>query len=312
MQLLLYDRDHGFYTRHLRIGTGPRDHFSTRPVEHSPRYGQTFAQRLVRLIGLAGLDTEPFNLVALGDGTGVFFRDILDELKNSPGIYARLRKTSLELVTRFTEEQKQRLAQHDVRVINGSAVDVDRHVKAGPGVVFANELIDQFPVHKVVQRGDIVREKYLTLRGENLIEVDGPLSSPDLAEYLRLTGQPLYSSRPTAIAVDAMKLLRNISRVLDRGLILIVDYNTVDPGISRIAHPRFGRRNSLVPKTVWQAIGQDVTTDVDFQSLKLLARHFGFEALFEATDEVFLSVGYEPKLFKHLGFPMKVLVLGKL
>ncbi|MBU0671913.1 MAG: SAM-dependent methyltransferase [Candidatus Margulisbacteria bacterium] len=311
MQTLLYHRLHGFYTRYLRIGTGSGYHFSTRPIDFSPHYGQAFAKRIARFVELLGLDSEKLELVALGDGTGLFFRDILAELEKQPQLYARLNKTSLELVPRFAVEQQTRLARFGAKVITGSAVDLDRHFDSVSGVFFCNELIDQFPVHRVVNKGGTLLERYITFKGNELAEIDGPLSDPGIAEYFRVIRKQPQVRRSCVVNLEAFKLLRNLSKILKQGVFFIVDYNSEGANLNRIRHSRFGQSVPLGPKTIENAIGKDVTTDVDFSALRLIAKHFGFKVLFEISDAEFLAKELPRYIYQSIGYPMRVLGLAK-
>lgn len=311
-ETLLYEPEHGFYTRYLRIGTGAGHHFSTRPIVQSPFYGMAFARKLKRFIRLLELDAERIDLVALGDGTGVFFQDTLSELRRHPALYARLRKTSVELVPRFVTSQERRLAGHGVTIINDSALEIDRYLKPLEGIFFANELFDQLPVHRVVRRGGVVYERYITLEGNRFREIDGMISDPALVEYFSITGKPPRSGRPCVVNLDAMKLLRKISQLLTRGAAFIIDYTTrKDLRLNTIPYARFGKNVPLKAQTIEEAIGRDVTTDVDFKALKLIARHFGLRVLFEEEDSEFLYSMAAPQPRGALGYPIRVLALAR-
>jgi len=311
METLLYQREHGFYTRYLRIGVGMGYHFSTRPVRHSPDYGQAFASRIARFIELLKMTSGELDLVALGDGTGILFRDTLNELSRNLDLYPRLNKTSIELVPRFAVEQRARLAEHNVRVINGSAVELDQHFTSARGVFFCNELFDQFPVSKVVTRNGQIREVYVTLEGDKFKEVEGPPSDPDIIEFINITRRKPRANKPVVLNIYALKLLRNLAKVLKQGAFFIVDYNTSGAWINRVTHPKFGRSVPLVAQTIEKAIGKDVTTDVDFYALWLIAKHFGFKVLFENSELDFLQSEIPKALWNSLGEPMRVLALAK-
>ncbi|MDD5382731.1 MAG: SAM-dependent methyltransferase [Candidatus Margulisbacteria bacterium] len=310
LEILLYEPTHGFYTRYLQIGDGPEFHFSTRPIELSPFYGRAFAKRIKELIGSTGLGSQNLNLVALGDGDGTLFGDVARELKKHREIERRLKKTSIELVPRFAAGQARRLEPLGVRVINDSAVNLDRHIDPGSGIFFAHEFLDQLPINRVLNTGNIILERYITLRGSRFVEVNGPLSSPELEEYFQIT-RPLRSGQSCAVIIDAMRLIKKLSAIIKQGIIIIIDYNVERGGLHDIAHSRFGRGVPLQPETLTNAIGKDITTDVDFEALKLIAGHFGFETIFEASDGDFLKAHLLSILHDRLGPPMKVLVLEK-
>ena len=52
----------------------------------------------------------------------------------------------------------------------------------------ANELLDAFPVHRVIRHGDGMREVYVALDGDRFVDDYGPLSTPALAAYFDALG----------------------------------------------------------------------------------------------------------------------------
>jgi SAM-dependent MidA family methyltransferase len=310
LNILLYHPAEGFYTKHLRIGTGAEHHFSTQPIDYSPDYGYAFARQIARSI--KKLDAQRLDLVALGDGNGLLLRDVLEKLEGHyPELYARLRKTSLELVERFALEQRARLARFRVEVIKDSALNVEDYFGPVRGVFFAHELIDQLPVHRVVNRAGILKEKYFALQGGKLKEIEGPLSDPEIEKYFKTIGSLPRTGRTCAVNLDALRLLRSLSRILEKGIVFLFDYNGQHPSLHGVKHARFGRHVPLAPQTLEQAVGRDVTTDVDFKALQRMAKYFGFRVLFEGTDTDFLQGGIYLKLLPELGTPMRVLTLTK-
>lgn len=312
MTTLSYDPDQGFYTKHLLIGNrAGRDHFTTRPLEFGPNYGWAFGRRFQRLFELANFPADKLDLVALGDGTGEFFFDILQQLKRNIDLFPRLEPTSIELTERFALQQKTRLAPFGVNVINDSSLAIDRHLPELTGIVYAHEMLDQFPVHKVSTLRGKLYEHYLTIAAEELREEIGPPSDPLLAEYFAVTGPLPRDSSPRMVNLDAFRFLANLAKSLEQGLVFLIDYNRQSPKLHGIKYARFGRHVALEPETVNAAIGRDVTTDVDFAALKKIAGHFGLQVLFEVNDYEFLEGTISPSYKDVLGDPMRVLALGK-
>jgi SAM-dependent MidA family methyltransferase len=312
MVTLSYDPHEGFYTKHLLIGNnGQRDHFTTRPLEFGPNYGWAFGRRFQRFFELGDFPAGKLDLVALGDGTGSFFFDILQQLKRNIDLWPRLDPTSIELTERFARQQQGSLSTFGAKVINDSALMVDRHLPKITGIVYANEMIDQFPAHKVSTfRGQLL-EHYLTLRGDTLDEVTGPPSDPLLADYFAVTGPIPRDSSPRIVNLDAFRFLSSLAKSLERGFVFLIDYNRQSSKLHGIKHARFGRHVPLEAETVKEAIGRDVTLDVDFAALRKIAVHFGLEVLFEVNDYEFLEGAISPSYKNSLGNPMQVLALGR-
>jgi SAM-dependent MidA family methyltransferase len=308
MEILLYDRSQGFYTKHLELG----QHFSTRPIEFSPDYGHAFARKIARFVKIFDLSSPTLDFVALGDGNGIFLQDILKGLvKEHPALYKRFRKISVELVPRFTGAQKAILGKFGVNILTGSAVDLPFLPGSISGIVYANELIDQLPVNKVINRKGTLKERYLAFKGDRLTEIDGELSSSGLKEYFEITGEKPRSGRTCMVNLGALKLLENLSKIMRRGLIIFFDYNSQSPSLHGVTHTRFGGKAHLIPQNFEFAIGRDVTTDVDFEALKRIAKHFGFKVWFLKPENEFFCGVFPRHRLPSLGLPMKVLVLEK-
>ena len=98
-------------------------------------------------------------------------------------------------------------------------------------MLIANELLDAMPVHQVVMREDGLREVYVDAVAERTAQVrldstvEGPLSTPALAEYLdaarRRRSSRAGAPRSTCGAVD---WIREAARRLRRGFVILIDY----------------------------------------------------------------------------------------
>ena len=78
-------------------------------------------------------------------------------------------------------------------------------------MLFANELLDALPVHQVVMREEGLREVYVAAtrvatRGDCAARVEGPPSTPALAEYLDRLGVALEPGWRVEINLRARRL----------------------------------------------------------------------------------------------------------
>jgi SAM-dependent MidA family methyltransferase len=141
---------------------------------------------------------DSFTLVELGAGKGLLARDILT--------HAQFRYMILERSPAMRRRQERILAGFDVKWI-------DELPKGTTGCIFSNEFFDALPVHRVVLRGGLLREIYVT---ENFEEVEG---DP------RETFNVLLAEGQTAdINLEAREWIRKIAASLDRGYHLAIDY----------------------------------------------------------------------------------------
>ena len=92
------------------------------------------------------------------------------------------------------------------------------------GVLVANELLDAMPVHQVVMREDGLREIYVESHGSELRLREGPLSTPRLTEYFAAIGASLEPGWRAEVSLAAIDWVREASRRLKRGFIILIDY----------------------------------------------------------------------------------------
>src|SRR5690606_33264696 len=124
-------------------------------------------------------------------GDGRLALAVLDALRDEyPGLYAQVRYMSAESSPLHRKLQQERLAAHGEKVEAIAAPGDERLARAlaeRPALVFANELLDAFPVHLLVSRRSGWREIYVEQEegsGFALRETEGPLSSGKLESWL--------------------------------------------------------------------------------------------------------------------------------
>jgi SAM-dependent MidA family methyltransferase len=142
MELALYHPEHGYYEREVDP-VGRRGDFYT-SVSVGPLFGELLAWRFAGWLdgtGLAGLQ-----LIEAGAHDGRLAADLLGWLRvNRPALLERLRYTIIEPSAQRQQRQRERLA--DFRgLVNWQAGLAQTH---GAAVIFANELLDAFPVQRV-------------------------------------------------------------------------------------------------------------------------------------------------------------------
>ena len=104
------------------------------------------------------------------------------------------------------QRQEELLKEYDVQWI-------DELPDGITGCVFSNEFFDALPVHRVVRRGDSLKEIYVT---GDFQEIEGALREPIEA--------PLAEGQTADMNLEARKWIRRISKSLKRGYHLAIDY----------------------------------------------------------------------------------------
>jgi SAM-dependent MidA family methyltransferase len=171
--------------------------------------------------------------------------------------------------------------------INYEPVEFDTARAARPfsGVVLANEFLDALPVHRLVHHGDAEVAELLIGRSEGkFVQVEGELTDDRLLGYLERHGIGLHAGEIVEINLGVADWLTEISRELERGFVLILDY-----GGSRPSNTLRAFRGQHVSSDVLGAVGHvDLTANVDFDALEAEARDAGFEVLGRVRQAEFL------------------------
>jgi len=283
----------------------------------APDVGSAFGQLLAEIFTgwQEKLDSEHFCLIEAGAGEGRLAKDILQTrpfryiaVERSP-----VRRSFLEPIRAQFPSQFEIHA--DLKRLNNLT-----------GVLFANELIDAFPVHRVQFKKGRLQELFVEGLGERRRFVWKPPSTPELEAYFKRLGLTLPDGYETELNLGMTDWLQDAARTLKEGLIVLIDYG-------RPAHEYYAperTRGTLrsfskhkVSADFLDPAGMvDLTADVDFTSLALDAKAAGFVPLAFMEMGTFLLQGAAklkaaPKGLKYLihpegmGSAFHVLVLGK-
>src|SRR5205823_4903083 len=142
---------------------------------------------------------------------------------------------------------------------------------ASTGCVLANEVLDNFPVHVLeVAAGHDVREVYVDLDGDGFVERLGPLSKTALHEPARRAAGRLPEGFRFEVCAELEGWCRQVSRTLERGYLLLVDYGDMEPDLWR-NHPNgtleTHRPAHLSPSPLDDPGRKDITASVNFSAV---------------------------------------------
>jgi SAM-dependent MidA family methyltransferase len=293
MALALYHPEAGYYTR-PRAGAGPvgpGGDFLTAPTS-SPVFARTL-ERLLR--SLAVEVGEPLTFVELGAGEGPLLRRLLDALAPDPrGV---LRRT----VAVETSAWARGRLRASCPMVETAALIHDLARPHGPVVLFASELYDAFPVHRVTVRrhgGTLaLAEFYVAADADGRLRWEhGEPSGPEIERYLAEHGVTLEEGqiaevRPQVRAVHA----EHLAWCGHDAVALVLDYGYP---ARQLYNARGRRQGSLVGYRA-HALVNDVLTDpgeVD------LTAHVNFDDLENAAADA----GWERGLLRHLAAFMTI------
>jgi SAM-dependent MidA family methyltransferase len=228
----------GFFTRARGAGRAGRD-FVTSP-EVGPLFGALMARALDRWWDGLGRP-DPFFVVEAGAGRGRLAADVL---ASGPECVPALRYVLVERSAELRDAQRELLTLEPVADAVGPTVVVDDDTDAVPvtgagpivtslgelpvvplrGVVLANELLDNLPFRLVERAADGWLEVRVALDGSRFVELTVP-AGPELsadADLVAPGGAPVGARLP--VPTGARGWLHECARMLERGLIVVVDY----------------------------------------------------------------------------------------
>lgn len=162
------------------------------------------------------------------------------------------------------------------------------------GVVFANEFFDALPVHCVVKRGPTYREMRVGLQGESFAWVESDRASSELAEYAGRFAPDAPDGATIEVNLDALAWVEKLSRSLERGYVLVIDYGyTAAEAVRFPSGTLMSYRRHRADENVLTDPGQrDITAHVNFTALEQHAKRHGLHRLrFETLATLLLRVG---------------------
>ena len=216
MEIALYDPACGYYARAAQRSGRGGDFFTS--VDVGPLFGELIAVQLEEMWRRLGAGS--FDLVEAGAGNGRLTNDILNAAQREfPDFYQSIAATLVERSDAARAAQRATLAAHAARIVR-SGPDLTGSIQ---GVVFANELLDAFPVHVVTMTGDGPREIRVAERGGRLVEIEGALSDAARAELSQL-GAAVPIGVRAELCPGARAWLAGVGAVLRRGFLLLIDY----------------------------------------------------------------------------------------
>ena len=293
MKVALYDPDEGYYCRGDREKWGRAGDYRTSP-EQSPLFAATFARYFAGLYATLGSPAQ-WTIVEAGAGSGHFAETVLQTFQDrSPQVFEATKYVIDELSADSTVRMKDRLARFGEHVEFKSLEDLGTLNLA---IIFANELLDAFPVHRVVVRDASLREFYVNVNENGDFEwLVGEPSISAKGNFVQL-GIQLRDGQIAEVNPGIEKWIELTSDKLKKGYLIIVDYGseaaTLYSASARPAGTLRAFHAHQMAESILARVGeQDLTTSIDWTLVKRLGRQNGFEMIaFERQDKFLLNAG---------------------
>jgi SAM-dependent MidA family methyltransferase len=335
METALYDPEFGYYTTDPVIGAGG-DYWTSSEVH--PIYGELLARQLTQAAA-AIAPTGVFTVLEMGAGRGTLAGHLLVALQREhPALLDRLQYLIIERSAGMVRRQQEHLrpfVQNGISVrwlANLAAVAPDSIT----GAIISNELVDAFPIHRVVQRPLGLREIFVGWSAASgaFIEVEAPPVDPSVEDYFHRLSVRLEDGQRAEVNLEGIEWMRQIARRLTKGIVLTVDYGHTASDLYspvRKEGTLLCYHRETVSDNPYVRIGlQDMTAHVDFTSLALIGEqeglgitgftnqlHFlmglGIERAFAGLDPESTESGFLRRLLRPggMGTTFKVLLQHK-
>jgi NADH dehydrogenase [ubiquinone] 1 alpha subcomplex assembly factor 7 len=271
----------GFYET---TPVGPRGHFVTSPHVH-PMFSRLVGAALEKFWVLLGRPS-PLRVVEVGAGDGTMAWEIV----------AGFERAGIHLSYEAVEVSP--AAHEALSAVTPAVAETLAELQAlDPGVVIANELLDNLPFLRIrVRDGDLV-EIRVGVEGDSFVEVERPLDEEGSVDRLLIDDALMDSVPPSAEGEDAVVpsgalwFVDDLGVSLRRGYAVLIDYastNTKAEGVH-------GYRDHRVLNDVFDDPGSaDITAGVDLDAIARRARRNGLEA-FETVSQrdALIALGLE-------------------
>lgn len=292
MKAALYDEREGYYCA-PRVRQGRTGDYRTAP-ETGPLFAATFADYFAKLSSELGSPGQ-FTIVEVGAGSGDFAQGVLTTLKaEHPQLFAATRYIAEESGASSREQCALRLAAFRDRV----TVRKPRSATGGPitGVVFSNELIDAFPVHRVVMRENRLRQLFVGTDDSKFVWQESELGEA-IAAYVDRIDLNLSDGQIAEINLDAEAFIAWAAASLELGYLITVDYGAERDELLNSPDRQRGtvrafRAHQFVDDIFANPGQQDLTTTIDWTQIREAGERAGLRTRrFDRLDQFLISEG---------------------
>lgn len=237
MDLVLNDPDNGFYSTG-KLNIGKNGDFCTSP-SLSNDFARLLAIQVVDwLLDLekSGIDSELFSIIEIGPGEGTLSRDLIAAISEiAPALTNKIELILVEL--NLGMRRRQEKVVNNLEGINYRWSDIDDLILSPvTGVVIANEVLDAFPVERLVFCNNNVFRQGVSLKkinNEYFLEFIDLKPTSEIIKFLQESNSLLKIDFPpkdicnrwvTEWHCDLPSWFGALSKVLISGSLLVVDY----------------------------------------------------------------------------------------
>lgn len=296
MEIALYYPDLGYYAS-LTDKIGKQGDYYTSPYL-TTIFGKVLAKQLEEMWLLTG--KKDFTIVEYGAGMGALCTDILEQLKKNKEFFKNLKYCIIEKSDAMQLKEKKLITPELVNEKICWCKSIDE-ISAFTGCILANEVLDNFSVHKVLMKENGLEEVYVNY-DNGFVEVLKPAHEV-LKNYFSQLDIELPNNFCAEVNLEAIEWIKRISSSLKKGFVITIDYGYPS---SELYHPDRSRGTILcyhkhtVNDLPYKNIGQqDITAHVNFSALKFWGTKHGLNNCgFTNQSQFLLGLGLTEHLRK--------------
>jgi len=287
MEMALYHPLLGYYNS-ARPRIGRAGDYVTSP-ETSPLFGAMIGRQIREMWQLMG-SPDRFEVVEAGAGNGTLCCDLLRwTQRNQPDLYESVSYVIVERSRRLLQVQREAVEAAGVSGRARWAAELPADID---GCILTNELLDSMPVHRVAVEAGVLREVFVTWGDGQFREELRPPSTPGIAAYFEALSLLPGDSCLAEANLEAARWMESAAQSLRRGFLVTFDYGYE---ASELFAPWrtdgtllcFYRHNPSADP--YARIGhQDMTSHVDFTTLRHIAEEAGLTTIGLKTQSEFL------------------------
>jgi SAM-dependent MidA family methyltransferase len=294
MKAALYDPEQGYYRRSDQERWGRQGDYRTSP-ERSVLFAATFARYFAKLHQDLG-SPAALTIVEVGAGAGHFADTVLETLQlRFPDIFSKTHYLIDEASPDSRSHARLRLERFGTRIQFEPLMALDPLDHA---IVFSNELLDAFPVHRVIMQEGELRELHVGLNESGSFEwIVGGLSTHRLSEHFSRLRIRLGEGQIADVNLEIENWLELVSGKLKSGYLITVDYGAEASVLYREGERRQGslrafHKHQISGDVLLRPGHQDITSSVDWTFVKMVGARNGLGLVaFQRQDRFLLDAG---------------------
>jgi SAM-dependent MidA family methyltransferase len=261
MDMALYFPGLGYYTSSgEKIGISG-DYFTSPTI--TSMFGTMIGKQLEEMWTL--MKESDLTIVEYGAGKGTLCCDILDYLKTNEKLYKGVKYCIIEKSPAMREAAFLNIGKHE----KVSWHDHLSEIALRNACILTNEVVDNFPVHKVKMKDDLM-EVFLIKDGKDYKEILLP-AHDGLKNYLDRLSVKLPKNFCTEINLDAVTWIEEVADSLGQGFVITIDYghesSELYSGSFRNGTVKCYRGHRMENDPYRYTGEQDITSHVNFSAL---------------------------------------------